>query len=788
MPEASPGTRSLQPKRGVKAFMKKKTKLKRADFVIIAVLLAAVIAIPLIMMIKDKTSANSSSSETMTATDYIGKRIGIRTGSSFEEKTFKLFPDSEYSYYDTNSDLIIALQNNKIDAFLVDEPEARMIHNEQNDVNFLSEVLETDDYSFAFQKDTAQGDKLRGEFDAFLAKLKESGELDKMKTKWTGVDESAKTFDETPLSGENGTLKVAGSADNMPFVYVRDNRPVGYAVELITRFAREYGYGIDIELGTVMSSLSGMATNTYDILIGSMSVTEERKQSVSFSDTVYNGGAMLVVRSDDIAGGQSGKEITSAEQLNSPEYKVGYGVGTPAMNAVDTVFPDSEQVPFSDQITAYEAVRQGKVDAFVYQRELMDLAIKNGLPGVRLLDEDVGEPVDNAVGISRKASVPDLKEKLDAFIRKLKADGTIDEMYKRWVEERNYEMPDIPEPASPRQTLKVGTAGTVEPFTFYHNNTLSGFDIELAKRFALEIDAKIEFTVASYPGIIAAANTGEIDCIFADLNMTEETKEVIDFSEIVYTTRNTVMVADSSSGGSSGSWYESLKDSFKKNFIREDRYKLIIKGVGTSCMITLLSMLFGSVLAFLICIFRRTDSFLANKMTNLYVRLMQGTPLVVLLMILYYVVFSKSGISAVWVAVIGFSLSFAAYVSEVLRTGIESIDNGQREAALALGFSEKQAFFRFIFPQAAIRSLPVYRGEVISLLKNTSIVGYIAIQDLTKMSDIIRSRTYEAFFPLIVTAIVYFIIAWLITLILNIILKKTDPHSKKRAVKGVSAQ
>lgn len=135
---------------------------------------------------------------------------------------------------------------------------------------------------------------------------------------------------------------------------------------------------------------------------------------------------------------------------------------------------------------------------------------------------------------------------------------------------------------------------------------------------------------------------------------------------------------------------------------------------------------------------------------------------------------------------IGFSLNFAAYTSETLRSGIESIDSGQREAALALGYSEHQAFFRFIFPQAAVWQLPVYRGEIISLLKNTSIVGYIAIQDLTKMSDIIRSRTFEAFFPLIVTAIIYFILAWIISLILKTVLKQIDPRLKKRTVKGVT--
>ena len=134
---------------------------------------------------------------------------------------------------------------------------------------------------------------------------------------------------------------------------------------------------------------------------------------------------------------------------------------------------------------------------------------------------------------------------------------------------------------------------------------------------------------------------------------------------------------------------------------------------------------------------------------------------------------------AIWVAVIGFTLNFSAYVSEIMRSGIDSIETGQTEAALALGFSQRQTFFGFILPQAAVHFLPVYRGEMISLLKSTAVVGYIAIQDLTKMSDIIRSRTYEAFFPLIATALIYFFLAWIISVALKLVLSRIDPRAGK---------
>jgi polar amino acid transport system substrate-binding protein len=153
-------------------------------------------------------------------------------------------------------------------------------------------------------------------------------------------------------------------------------------------------------------------------------------------------------------------------------------------------------------------------------------------------------------------------------------------------------------------------------------------------------------------------------------------------------------------------------------------------------------------------------------------------------MILFYVVFSSSNLKAVWVAVIGFALCFSANAAEIMQSGLNSIDRGQEEAALALGYTRTQAFFRFLFPQAAIRFLPVYRGGLVSLLNDTSVAGYIAVQDLTKMSDIVRSRSYEAFLPLILTTIIYFVLARFITMGVNALLKSLLPKRMNDAGKG----
>jgi len=165
----------------------------------------------------------------------------------------------------------------------------------------------------------------------------------------------------------------------------------------------------------------------------------------------------------------------------------------------------------------------------------------------------------------------------------------------------------------------------------------------------------------------------------------------------------------------------------------------------------------------------------------------QGMPMVVLLMILYYVIFGSVAISGIAVAVIGFTLTFGAAVSGLIKMGVGTIDRGQYEAAYALGHSNAHTFFKIILPQAIPHVLPAYQGEIVGLIKATAIVGYIAVQDLTKMGDIVRSRTYEAFFPLIAVTVIYFVLEGLLSFGVSRIRLGIDPRkrSRERILKGV---
>ena len=222
---------------------------------------------------------------------------------------------------------------------------------------------------------------------------------------------------------------------------------------------------------------------------------------------------------------------------------------------------------------------------------------------------------------------------------------------------------------------------------------------------------------------------------------------------------------------------------FYNNIIHEKRFLLIIDGLNTTIVISISAILLGTLLGAVICFLRMSSRRIFELFARAFISIVRGIPVLVLLMIVYYVVFAKSDIDPLLVAILAFAINFAAYVSEIFRSSIESIDKGQTEAGIAGGFSRIQTFLFIVMPQAARQVLPVYKGEVVSLVKMTSIVGYIAVQDLTKASDIIRSRTFDAFFPLLMTAALYFAISWSLLLLLEIIEQKTDLKRKRRGAK-----
>ncbi|MCR4740415.1 MAG: ABC transporter substrate-binding protein/permease [Lachnospiraceae bacterium] len=476
--------------------------------------------------------------------------------------------------------------------------------------------------------------------------------------------------------------------------------------------------------------------------------------------------------------------ITCKADLNKEGIRVGTGEGSAAALIIEKELPNAE-IAYQEGNIGYESVAKGKLDAFIFDRRQMQLAIDNGRKGVRLLDENMDEKVHIAVGISPVSHIPDLQNVMNSFIKDLKADGTLDDMYERWVIERDENMPDIEVPENPEIHLQVGTSGILPPYTYYKGTELNGYDIELARRFASYINASLEFKVYDYAGIIPACASGDIDCIMANLNITPERAEALPFSDDLYEETIAIMVKDDSASGLP--LLDQLKQGIEKNFIREDRWKLFVNGVIVTLEITILSILFGTVLGFILLLICKDGNRAANSITNFCLWLVQGMPIVVLLMILYYIVFGNLNLSGMIVSVICFTLVFGSAVYNLLKIGVGTVDRGQYEGGYALGFTNNETFFSIVLPQALPHVIDAYRIEITNLLKATAIVGYIAVQDLTKVGDIVRSRTYDAFFPLIAIAFIYFVLEGVFGLFVKGFKKLTDHtnRSKEDILKGI---
>jgi polar amino acid transport system substrate-binding protein len=233
--------------------------------------------------------------------------------------------------------------------------------------------------------------------------------------------------------------------------------------------------------------------------------------------------------------------------------------------------------------------------------------------------------------------------------------------------------------------------------------------------------------------------------------------------------------------------FEKLSNSFNKTFIKEDRWKLFAEGLLRTLAITVASVILGTLLGFAAYMACRYGNKVANALTGAVDWFIEGIPTVVFLMILSFIVFGNSHLSGTIISILGFSLIFGCGVYNNLKVGMGAIPIGQTEASRALGYSDTQSFFKILLPQAARHFLPIYKSNVVSLIKETSVVGYIAVMDLTKMGDLVRSRTYDPFFALIAVAIMYFVMEAVLVRIVNRVEFSIDPkrRPKEKILAGI---
>lgn len=515
---------------------------------------------------------------------------------------------------------------------------------------------------------------------------------------------------------------------------------------------------------------SGTAAGTQD---GSAAGTEQAAAAEQPAGT-EQAAAAGITSLDELAGGTvgvlSGSICDRLAQEHIPNVSVNY---------------------YNSQADALIALQTGKTDGWCSDEPIIRFMTLN-VPETVILKDRLADSELAAVFPKTEAGRK-LRDEYSAFVDGLWADGTMAEIDGIWFGTDDDKRTVIDYTALPdtNGTLHMAVDSTIPPFSYMKDKRLVGYDIDIAARFCQAKGYRLDISQMTFDSVLAAVQTGKCELAACCITITDERAESMLFSSpnyhggivmAVLKTRNAAAAPEQTS------FWEGIAASFEKTFLREERWKLFASGLLTTLLITVLATLFGTLLGFLVFMLCRNGNPVANTAARFCMWLVQGMPMVVLLMILYYIVFGSIAISGAAVAVIGFTLTFGSAVFSLLKMGVDTIDRGQYEASYALGYSNRRTFFRIILPQAIPHILPAYRGEIVTLIKATAVVGYIAVQDLTKMGDIVRSRTYEAFFPLIAITVIYFLMEELLILLVGRIQVRMNPRRRKPEfiLKGVN--
>ena len=476
------------------------------------------------------------------------------------------------------------------------------------------------------------------------------------------------------------------------------------------------------------------------------------------------------------------------DSVMRPGIKIGGITGSELAVLPGQIIPGSQIENYNNFADLFAALESGKVDAVAAYYTQIGMVNENYTDLAYIY-----EPLtvtDYGFGTRKDEKGNDLKNKFNQFLKKLETSGEFQLIINKWVN-----MPEDGDAeldytfSGENGILHVCTPGTWFPMTFFKGNKPTGMFIDIVDRFCLEYGYEPKYECVDYPTQVAGLNSGAYDIMADAVFITPERLEQLNITDSVI--RSFMYIVERTdtetvTASKAEILAKKLVNGFRINFINDDRWKMVLSGLLTTLILSLISGVAGTVLGAVICRLRMSRNIAATAFAQLYVKAVQGIPILVLLMVLYYIVFNDDKVSAFTVCIIGFSLDFAAYVSEIFRSGIEAVPPGQARAAKALGFTPVHGFVKVVLPQAMQHIIPVYSGQLVSMVKLTSVAGYISVMELTKVTDIIRSRTYDAFFPLLTAAVIYFLLSNLLIWIMKLISGRLNSIDPARRLKGIN--
>ena len=689
--------------------------------------------------------------------DLVGKTIGVQlgtTGCTMAED----IENATIDKYSKAADAIEALHQGKVDAVIIDSAPAKYFVEKNPDLSILPEPFAVEEYAMAVKKGNSD---LTAQLNSALDQLRENGTLDEINQNWL-VDEEYGKHPYTSPEGTtyDGKLVMATNAEFAPYEFKEEGEIVGFDVDMMRAVCDILGKELVIDDMAFDSVIAAVDSGKADVGVAGMTVTEDRLKNVNFSDSYAEANQMIIIKgeSNDLTG-----------------KTIGVQLGTTGMTYAEQV-PDATVEKYNKGADAVEALKQGKVDVVLIDSAPAKYFVAKN-PGLSILSEPFAV---EEYAIAIKKGNDELTQQVNNALAQLRENGTLDQINQNWLVDEEYGKHPYTSPENVTRDGKIVMATNAEfaPYEFLEEGKIVGYDVDMMQAVCDILGKELVIDDMAFDSIIAAVDSGKADVGVAGMTVTEDRLKNVNFTD-PYAEANQMIIVKSGDAAS-----QNLIEKIKSTFFEKSRWVYLVKGLGTTLLITVLAVVIGIVLGFIIAIIRSTNQRtgrlkIPNLICRLYLTIVRGTPMVVQLLIIYFVVFSSVNISKIFVAVIAFGLNSAAYVAEIVRSGIMSVDVGQYEAGSSLGFGYARTMVSIILPQALRNILPALGNEAIVLLKETSVSGYIALNDLTKGGDTIRSQTYEAFLPLIAVALIYLIMVVGLSALVNRLERRLSNDKRK---------
>lgn len=476
--------------------------------------------------------------------------------------------------------------------------------------------------------------------------------------------------------------------------------------------------------------------------------------------------------------GVEGKQINSIDDLKTA--RIGAWPGGAYEIKAREVLPEAQFVGLDFISDLVQNLKQHKIDAFVLGKAYVDNLKFEGVD-VDYLPQSLGDvPISYIFPKNERGQK--LCNQMNEFIAQVEANGELDALKTKWLRsdesKRTFTKSNL---SGENGTLKICTDAQNSPFTYLRERQVVGFEVELIDKFCVAYGYDYEIKVNVFETMLTNVTLGKVDVGMDGFEILPERQKSMLFAKPT-DVEQTVAVINSKTSSDT-----TLAGRIKTSLIDEDRWKMILEGAGITLAITIASIIFGTMLSFAVYMIYREGNRRVNYIIDAIHRTLQGVPTMVMLLFFYYTVFSNVDLPASVTAVVVFSIVLSITVFALLKDGAQSIARGQTEAALSLGFSERRAFVKFILPQIVRNLFSQYQVALNITLMETAIVGYIAVQDLTRMADLIRARTYDAFIPIITIAIVYLVLSRLLLMITDWTARQINPknRSREKILKGV---